>query len=159
MIFDSPLQDQKSIIIVISTYVNLVVTVVFAIEVICKWIVYGVISNGPNSYFNDGWNLLDFIITNVSILSIVFDSLVLSDASLAESSNKLELVKILRVLRSIRLITRSESLKISIKSLFYAMPGIANLAIVILMFFLLFGIFFLNLFKGKFYSCKFSGEL
>jgi small neutral amino acid transporter SnatA (MarC family) len=42
-------------------------------------------------------------------------------------------------------------------SLVYAMPGIANLAVVIFMFFLLFGIFFLNLFKGKFYSCQFSG--
>jgi voltage-dependent calcium channel T type alpha-1G len=153
MIFDSPLQDQTSTVIIVSTYVNIIVTVVFAIEVIFKWIVYGVINNGPQSYFKDGWNLLDFIITNVSILSIIFDNLVLSGDSLAKSSNKLELVKILRVLRSIRLITRSESLKISIMSLVYAMPGIVNLAIVIFMFFLLFGIFFLNLFKGKFYSC------
>ena len=153
MIFDSPLQDQSSTVIIVSTYVNIIVTVVFAIEVIFKWIVYGVINNGPQSYFKDGWNLLDFIITNVSILSIIFDNLVLSGDSLAKSSNKLELVKILRVLRSIRLITRSESLKISIMSLVYAMPGIVNLAIVIFMFFLLFGIFFLNLFKGKFYSC------
>ena len=153
MIFDSPLQDQSSTVIIVSTYVNIIVTVVFTIEVIFKWIVYGVINNGPQSYFKDGWNLLDFIITNVSILSIIFDNLVLSGDSLAKSSNKLELVKILRVLRSIRLITRSESLKISIMSLVYAMPGIVNLAIVIFMFFLLFGIFFLNLFKGKFYSC------
>ena len=153
MIFDSPLQDQSSTVIIVSTYVNIIVTVVFAIEVIFKWIVYGVINNGPQCYFKDGWNLLDFIITNVSILSIIFDNLVLSGDSLAKSSNKLELVKILRVLRSIRLITRSESLKISIMSLVYAMPGIVNLAIVIFMFFLLFGIFFLNLFKGKFYSC------
>ena len=105
MIFDSPLQDQKSPVIIASTHVNTIVTVVFTIEVIFKWIVYGVINNGPQSYFKDVWNLIDFIITNVSILSIIFDNLVLSDASLAESSNKLELIKILRVLRSIRLIT------------------------------------------------------
>lgn len=51
----------------------------FAIELIFKWIVYGIISNGPQSYFKDGWNFLDFVITNVSILSIIFDNLVLSD--------------------------------------------------------------------------------
>ena len=86
-------------------------------------------------------------------MSIIFDHLVMIDSSLTSSSNKLELVKILRVLRSIRLITTSEALKISIMSLIYAIPGIGELAVVILMFFLLFGIFFLNLFKGKFYSC------
>lgn len=131
----------------------MIVTIVFTIEFIFKWIVFGVVNNGPSSYFKDGWNLLDFIITFLSILSIIFDHLVMIDSSLTSSSNKLELVKILRVLRSIRLITTSEALKISIMSLIYAIPGIGELAVVIFMFFLLFGIFFLNLFKGKFYSC------
>ena len=159
MIFDSPLSDQKSLVIMTSTYVNIIVTIVFTIECLLKWIVYGVINNGPNSYFKDGWNLLDFFITLLSLLSIAFDYFVVLDQNLVSQANKLELVKILRVLRSVRLITTSQALKISIVSLIYAIPGIADLAIVIFMFFLLFGIFFLNLFKGKFYSCTFSGGL
>jgi len=65
----------------------------------------------------------------------------------------------LRVLRSIRIITKNEALRLSVMSLIYSMPRIMNLAIVIFLFFLLFGIFFLNLFKGKFYKCVFSGDI
>lgn len=83
------------------------------------------------------------------MLSIIFDHL----SHLQNSSNKLELVKTLRVLRSVKLIAKSEPLKISLQSLIYAMPGVANLTVVLFGFFMLFGIFFLNLFKGKFYSC------
>ena len=79
MIFDSPLSDQKSLVIMTSTYVNIIVTIVFTIECLLKWIVYGVINNGPNSYFKDGWNLLDFFITLLSLLSIAFDYFVVLD--------------------------------------------------------------------------------
>ena len=79
MIFDSPLSDQKSLVIMTSTYVNIIVTIVFTIECLYKWIVYGVINNGPNSYFKDGWNLLDFFITLLSLLSIAFDYFVVLD--------------------------------------------------------------------------------
>lgn len=64
----------------------------------------------------------------------------------------------LRVLRSIKIITKNETLKLSVLSLVYAMPGIINLLVIIFIFFFIFGIFFLNLFKGKFYFCKFSDE-
>ena len=79
MIFDSPLSDQKSLVIMTSTYVNIIVTIVFTIECLYKWIVYGVINNGPNSYFKDGWNLLYFFITLLSLLSIAFDYFVVLD--------------------------------------------------------------------------------
>ena len=65
----------------------------------------------------------------------------------------------LRVLRSIKIITKNEALKLSVLSLVYAMPGIVNLLIIIFIFFFIFGIFFLNLFKGRFYYCKFSDEM
>ena len=75
MIFDSPLQDQQSKIIIVAIYVNIIVTAVFVFEFFFKIIVHGLISNGPQSYFRDGWNLLDFVIVFVSLLSIIFDNL------------------------------------------------------------------------------------
>ena len=149
MIFDTPLQDHSPDLILASYYINILVTIIFTIECIFKCIVYGLISNGPQSYLKSNWNLLDFLIILLSMLSIIFDHL----SHLQNSSNKLELVKTLRVLRSVKLIAKSEPLKISLQSLIYAMPGIANLTVVLFGFFMLFGIFFLNLFKGKFYSC------
>ena len=59
----------------------------------------------------------------------------------------------LRVLRSLRMISKSEGLKLSVLSLIYSMPGIVNVTIVSLLYLMLLGIFFLNLFKGKFYHC------
>jgi len=61
----------------------------------------------------------------------------------------------LRVLRSFRLISRSEGLKLSVLSLIHSLPGILRVTIVSLLFYLLFGIFFLNIFKGRFYYCNF----
>jgi hypothetical protein len=80
----------------------------------------------------------------------------LSDSGAAE---KLELLKMLRVLRSLRMISRNEGLKLSVLSLIYSMPGILNVTVVSSLFLLLFGIFFLNILKGKFYHCQFPDEL
>ena len=54
----------------------------------------------------------------------------------------------LRVLRTLRMISRNEGLKLSMLSLIYSLPGIINVTIVTAIFFLLFGIFFLNMLKG-----------
>jgi hypothetical protein len=65
----------------------------------------------------------------------------------------------LRVLRSLRMISKNEGLKLSVLSLIYSLPGILNVTVVSSLFFLLFGIFFLNILKGKFYHCQFHDEL
>ena len=54
----------------------------------------------------------------------------------------------MRVLRPLRLISRNEGLKIAINSLIMSIPKIFNLMIVCIIFFLLFGIFGVNYFKG-----------
>ena len=54
---------------------NILVTTVFVFEFLFKIIVFGFISNGPKSYVRDGWNLLDFLIVFISLLSIIFDNL------------------------------------------------------------------------------------
>jgi hypothetical protein len=40
-------------------------------ELIIKNIVYGYIVNGSGSYMRDAWNILDFTIVGISIVSIV----------------------------------------------------------------------------------------
>jgi len=65
----------------------------------------------------------------------------------------------LRVLRSLRLISRNEGLKLNVLSLIYSFPGIANVTVVSNLFILLMGIFFLNILKGKFHYCEFPDEI
>jgi hypothetical protein len=60
----------------------------------------------------------------------------------------------LRVLRPLRMISRNRGLKIAVLSLFNAIPGILNVLLILLFFFLLFGILGTNFFKGKFYICS-----
>ena len=59
----------------------------------------------------------------------------------------------MRVMRPLRLISRNEELKISINALILSIPKMLNLIIVCFIFFLLFGIFGVNFFKGGFFHC------
>ena len=59
----------------------------------------------------------------------------------------------LRVLRPLRMVSKNEGLKLAVLSLMNSIPGIINALVIGLLFFLLFGIFGTNYFKGKFYYC------
>ena len=126
---------------------------------IIKIIVFGFIINGSNSYLQNGWNILDCFIVVVSIISIIMEDMSKGDPNYSEAANRLELVKMLRVLRSMRLISNSEGLKLSVTSLIHSMPGIIRVTIVSVIFYLLFGIFFVNMLKGKFFHCDLNDKL
>lgn len=126
------------------------------IELILKIMLFGFIMNGPYSYLRDGWNCLDSIIVIVSIIGIIMENMPKDDPNYLQTAKNLELIKMLRVLRSIRLISRSEGLKLSVISLIHSMPGIFRVTIVSILCYLLFGIFFLNMLKGRFYHCEYN---
>ena len=126
---------------------------------VIKVIVFGLFLNGPNSYLRNGWNILDSFIVFVSIVSIIMEETSRGESNYSEAANRLELVKMLRVLRSIRLISRNEGLKLSVISLIHSLPGIIRVTIVSFLFYILFGIFFLNIFKGRFFHCDLEEHL
>jgi voltage-dependent calcium channel T type alpha-1G len=144
---EDPLQDPEWKFAPIIGQINNCITGIFVTELVMKIIVYGLCSQ-DTSYMRNGWNVLDMIIVIFSITSLLVE--ILSDSRAAE---KLELLKMLRVLRSLRMISRNEGLKLSVLSLIYSLPGILNVTVVSSLFLLLFGIFFLNILKGKFYHC------
>lgn len=51
------------------------------------------------------------------------------------------------------MISRNEGLKVAVESLINSVPGIINALIIALLFFILFGIFGTNYFKGKLFYC------
>ena len=65
-------------------------------------------------------------------------------------------LRILRVLRPLRVISRNEGLKVAVQCLFNAIPGIVNVLVIEMLFFMLFGIFGTNYFKGTFFYCDTS---
>jgi flagellar motor component MotA len=83
--------------------IDIVITTLFAIESILKIIVYGYVVNGPDSYMKSPWNVIDFIIVIFSTISIMFSGLNLKF---------IKVVRMFRVLRPLRMISRNEGLKV-----------------------------------------------
>jgi hypothetical protein len=71
-----------------------------------KIIAYGFYFNGPSSYLQTGWNVLDFSIVCLSILSLALGSV--------KGLQIIKILRLLRVLRPLRLIRRVKLLKIAI---------------------------------------------
>ena len=124
--------------------IDYVISILFALEMCIKIIVYGFAFNGKDSYLRNGWNVMDGIIVSFSIISMIFAGVELGI---------LRILRMLRVLRPLRMISRNPGLRIAIQSLIMALPDIGNVLIVSLLFVLLFAILGINFFKGAFHRC------
>jgi hypothetical protein len=136
---DNPLNDPEGDLSVALSYIDLTITIIFALEFLIKVVVFGFVANGPMSYLRNGWNILDFFIVAISLIS------------LGMSSNKLAKLKALRtfrVLKPLRVLGKNENLKLAINSLLRSLPNIGNVLIICVFFWLLLGIICVNYLKG-----------
>ncbi|TNV88195.1 hypothetical protein FGO68_gene12429 [Halteria grandinella] len=138
---DGPLVDPKSELRVVLDIIDIVTTTVFAFEAGAKILSLGFLLNGPWSYIRKPYNQLDFLIIVMSILS------------LTSLSDDLSSIKMLRIFRALRLVSKNDGLKVAISALFQAIPNVANVTIIMLLFFLIFGLISTSFFKGKLYYC------
>lgn len=79
-------------------------TGVFTIEALLKIIAFGFLLNGRKSYLRDSWNQLDFTIVISGLISVASES----------DIGFFKVLRIMRVLRPLRLITRVKGLKLVI---------------------------------------------
>jgi hypothetical protein len=124
---------------------DIILSIIFLFELLIKVVVYGFAFNGPDSYMRSSWNVMDFIIVFFSMVSIAF-----ADIDLGP----IKILRMLRVLRPLRMISRNPGMKIAIQSLINAIPDIGNVMVVSLLFILLFAILATNFYKGRFYRCQ-----
>ena len=124
-----------------------VTTVIFLLEVVIKVIGSGFVINGPKSYLRNTWNVVDFFIVIISLLDLFPTGL---------SLGVLKIVRMARLLRPLRVISKNESLKLSLQALVVAVPAIANLMVIVLLVMFIFGIIAVNLLKGKSNYCDTS---
>ena len=125
--------------------VDIVITSIFGLEFLLKIVTFGFVLNGRASYLRNPWNMLDFIILAMSVIS------------LTPLPNAFSMFKIFRTIRPVRLISRNEGLKVAVLSLIQAVPNIINVSLITLLFFLIFGIISVSYFKGALYSCDSTG--
>ena len=69
----------------------------------------------------------------------------------------IKILRLLRTLRPLRVISHNRSMKLIVSALFESVGAIANVVLVVVACWLMFGIFGMNLFAGKFYYCLKNG--
>ncbi|KAL4623474.1 sodium channel protein type 4 subunit alpha-like [Arapaima gigas] len=134
--------EQRKVVKVVLEYADKVFTYVFVLEMFLKWIAYGF-----KKYFTNYWCWLDFLIVDVSLISLIANSLGYSDFAAIKS------LRTLRALRPLRALSRFEGMRVVVNALIGAIPSIMNVLLVCLIFWLIFSIMGVNLFAGKFGKC------
>ena len=119
-------------------YVDYSATAVFAVEMLAKVTSLGLLFT-PNAYLKSGWNQLDGFIVTASLLS--------------DASPVFRTLRVLRVLRPLRLIARFEGMRIVVKLLIKALPGVLDVLMVFVLFLDVFAILGVQLFAGRFGTC------
>ncbi|KAF4672946.1 hypothetical protein FOL47_011216 [Perkinsus chesapeaki] len=144
MAIDSPLQDPGSAVAIFLDIMNKLFSFIFLIEMLIKWVAMGVLFN-KGAYWRNSWNVLDGVVVIVSMVDLL---------PLGADVSVLKTLRMLRALRPLRVISRNPNLRLVVNTLFKSMPELCNLLIVGGLFFLIFGLFGLSYFKGKFYTCQ-----
>nr|AVX46626.1 sodium channel voltage gated type IV alpha B2 [Apteronotus albifrons] len=134
--------EQRRAIKVILEYADQVFTYIFVMEMLLKWAAYGF-----KVYFTNAWCWLDFLIVDVSLISLTANILGYSELGPIKS------LRTLRALRPLRALSRFEGMRVVVNALVGAIPSIFNVMLVCLIFWLIFSIMGVNLFAGKFYYC------
>jgi voltage-gated sodium channel len=96
------------------TTLDIIILCIFVVELLLRLI------SGGFRFFKCGWNIFDFIIISASILA---------------SATSLSALRTLRVLRFLRFLSMSAGMKFLISSLGKALPGILNIAVILLVMF------------------------
>uniref|UniRef100_A0A087XFM2 Sodium channel protein n=1 Tax=Poecilia formosa TaxID=48698 RepID=A0A087XFM2_POEFO len=134
--------EQRRVVKVVLEYADKIFTYIFILEMMLKWLAYGF-----KKYFTNYWCWLDFLIVDVSLVSLVANTLGYSDLAAIKS------LRTLRALRPLRALSRFEGMRVVVNALIGAIPSIMNVLLVCLIFWLIFSIMGVNLFAGKFGRC------
>uniref|UniRef100_G1PE85 Sodium channel protein n=1 Tax=Myotis lucifugus TaxID=59463 RepID=G1PE85_MYOLU len=140
--FEDVYIDQRKTIKTMLEYADKVFTYIFILEMLLKWVAYGY-----QTYFTNAWCWLDFLIVDVSLVSLTANALGYSELGAIKS------LRTLRALRPLRALSRFEGMRVVVNALLGAIPSIMNVLLVCLIFWLIFSIMGVNLFAGKFYHC------
>uniref|UniRef100_A0A674F586 Sodium channel protein n=1 Tax=Salmo trutta TaxID=8032 RepID=A0A674F586_SALTR len=134
--------EQRKTIKTLLEFADKIFTYIFILEMLLKWVAYGFAK-----YFTNAWCWLDFLIVDVSLVSLVANALGYAELSAIKS------LRTLRALRPLRALSRFEGMRVVINALLGAIPSIFNVLLVCLIFWLIFSIMGVNLFAGKYYHC------
>ncbi|XP_017213150.2 sodium channel, voltage-gated, type I-like, alpha isoform X1 [Danio rerio] len=140
--FEDIYLDTRKSVKTILEFADKVFTYIFILEMLLKWVAYGFAK-----YFTNLWCWLDFVIVDVSLISLVANALNYSELSAIKS------LRTLRAFRPLRALSRFDGMRVVVNALLGAIPSIMNVLLVCLIFWLIFSIVGVNFFAGKFSEC------
>jgi hypothetical protein len=129
--------------VTVSFYLDMVVNLLFLGECIIKNIVLGSWMD-EGSYLRDNWNRLDGFIVATSILDMA-----LADINIPG----LKVIKLLRTLRPLRVISKNKGMRLIVFSLFDSIGPLGNVVMVVICAWGMFAIFAINIYAGKMFYC------
>ena len=115
--------------------VNYVFTGIFILECIIKLLGYGF-----KPYFHSGWNRFDFFVVIASIVDLTVANVEGFDASFLKSFQIMRVLRVLRITRVLRLIKSLKGLEKLIQTLSWSLTALANVLLLMLIFFCIFAI-------------------
>ncbi len=121
-----------------------VFTAIFTSECVIKVLALGFIME-DSTYLRDSWNQLDFVIVVLGLVEYTMND------------NKLPFLKVVRltrVLRPLRFISRNQNMKLVVIALLESFGGIANVVVVIMLCWVMICILGINFVKGKMGYCE-----
>ena len=122
---------------------DIVFSTVFIAECIIKVVSIGFIWE-QNSYLRDSWNQLDFLIVFFTVIEFILKGSKLFF---------LKVIRLMRILRPLRFISRNQSMKLVVIALLDSFGGIANVVIVIVLCWVMISILGINFIKKKMGYC------
>ena len=117
------------------TIVNYVFTGIFILECILK-----LLGLGFAAYFHSGWNRFDFFVVFASIVDLAVANVEGFDASFLKSFQIIRVLRVLRITRVLRLIKALKGLEKLIQTLSWSLTALANVLLLMLIFFCIFAI-------------------
>ena len=138
---DSPASPKQLVLF----YLDILFNVAFTVEMLLKILAFGIF-RPQHAYLRSRWNWIDVLALLPAWVSL---ALVLSGMH----SNGLNALRALRALRPLRLVNRVKGMKVVVQAMYKALPGVGNVALVSLLFVLIFSILGVQLFHGTFAQC------
>merc|ERR1719340_418400 len=128
--------------------IEVIFTVIFTGECLMRIVALGFVAH-PNAYLRNTWNILDFTIVMIGLISSIL-------AVLQIEGSDVKALRAFRVLRPLRLISGVPSLQIVMNAILMAIIPLINIALLVLFVIIIYAIIGLELFMGAFHKTCFD---
>ncbi|XP_055313578.1 muscle calcium channel subunit alpha-1 isoform X5 [Sitodiplosis mosellana] len=123
---------------------------IFTSECVMKIIAFGFVMH-PGSYLRNGWNLLDFFIVVIGMLSALLQNMM-------PDGFDVKALRAFRVLRPLRLVSGVPSLQVVLNSILRAMVPLLHIALLVIFVIIIYAIIGLELFSGKLHAACYNSQ-